>query len=202
MARVPSEQRREELVRAAVQVIGREGVDGATTRKIAEQAGAPLATLHYIFKDKDELFAAAIANTQSRAISSYRERLAPGCGLETATKTLIELHHAWTLEDPGFMIAQYELLFWAARTPSVKRYAPLTYQGYFDAFTKILTGCATEDESAEDVARLARYALAIIDGMILQMIALGKRGPAAAEAADYARGAMSAALDQLASPLP
>ena len=97
------------------------------------------------------------------------------------------------------MIAQYELLFWAARTPSAKRDAPLTYQGYFDAFITILSEAATEGESAEDVARLARYTVGVIDGMILQMVALGKRGPGAPEIPRYARGAMVAALHDLPS---
>lgn len=33
-------------------------MDGATTRRIAEEANAPLATLHYCFSSKEVLFAA------------------------------------------------------------------------------------------------------------------------------------------------
>ena len=42
MARVSAEQRRRELVDAAVRVIAEHGVPGATTRRIADAAGAPM----------------------------------------------------------------------------------------------------------------------------------------------------------------
>ncbi|WP_280447927.1 TetR family transcriptional regulator, partial [Nocardia cyriacigeorgica] len=46
------------MVAAAVRVIAARGVDVATTRRIAEEANAPLATLHYCFATKELLFAA------------------------------------------------------------------------------------------------------------------------------------------------
>lgn len=58
MARIPAAERRADLVAAAVRVIAAHGVDGATTRRIAEAANAPLATLHYCFATKEALFAA------------------------------------------------------------------------------------------------------------------------------------------------
>jgi AcrR family transcriptional regulator len=55
VARVPSDVRRQQFIDAAVKVIARDGVDGATTRRIAEEAKAPLATLHYCFQTKENL---------------------------------------------------------------------------------------------------------------------------------------------------
>ena len=54
MQRVRAEVRRH-LVAATVAVIAEHGVKGATTRRIAEAAGCPLASLHYVFHSKDEL---------------------------------------------------------------------------------------------------------------------------------------------------
>ncbi|MCZ1014183.1 helix-turn-helix domain-containing protein [Streptomyces noursei] len=46
------------MVEAAVQVIAREGADGATTRKIADEPQAPLTSLHYCFQNKENLLLA------------------------------------------------------------------------------------------------------------------------------------------------
>ena len=126
MARVPAEERREQLVEAAVKVIGREGPNRATTRRIAEEAGAPLASLHYTFENKDDLFVAVLKHTQSLALENFRGRVEPGAGVERAAQALIELHLELAVADPDFLIAQYELLFWAVRTPSA-RGRPSTY---------------------------------------------------------------------------
>ena len=60
MPYVPVEQRRVQLVEAAVRVLARDGVVGATSRRIADEAGVPVGTVHYCFGDKDELFAAVL----------------------------------------------------------------------------------------------------------------------------------------------
>jgi AcrR family transcriptional regulator len=195
MARVSAEDRREQLVTAAVRVIGREGPHRATTRRIAEEAEAPLASLHYTFENKDELFVAVLKHTQKLALESFRERLEPGGGVEQASRALIQLHLDLTVEEPDFMIAQYELLFWAVRTPSARRFAPVTYKGYFDVIDEVLSEAAAGDESKEEIQRLSRYTVAILDGMILQRIALGRQGPDSADVARYAVGALAAAKD-------
>ena len=56
MARVGAELRRQDFVEATVKVIAEHGVANATTRRIAAAADCPLATLHYVFRTKDELF--------------------------------------------------------------------------------------------------------------------------------------------------
>jgi AcrR family transcriptional regulator len=50
VAHLPADVRREQFIDAAVNVIARVGVDGATTRRIAEEADAPPAALHGCFQ--------------------------------------------------------------------------------------------------------------------------------------------------------
>ncbi|WP_307188964.1 TetR/AcrR family transcriptional regulator, partial [Azospirillum sp. B506] len=50
LRRAKSEAKRETILQAAITVIAKEGVHGATTRKIAAEAGINLATLHYQFE--------------------------------------------------------------------------------------------------------------------------------------------------------
>src|ERR1700677_3865098 len=47
---------RNQLISAAIEVVTRDGLAAATTRRISEQAGLPLGTFHYWFSNKEELF--------------------------------------------------------------------------------------------------------------------------------------------------
>jgi len=56
MARVAAHDRRQQLIEAAIRVAERDGIAATTTRRIATEAGASLATVHYCFRSKQELF--------------------------------------------------------------------------------------------------------------------------------------------------
>ncbi|MCG2800055.1 MAG: TetR family transcriptional regulator [Cellulomonas sp.] len=58
MTRLPIDQRRRQLVRAALAVATREGLDRTTMRAIAAEAGVALGVLHYCFTDKAEILRA------------------------------------------------------------------------------------------------------------------------------------------------
>lgn len=52
-------RRRAEIVEAALRVVGRAGLDGATTRAMADEAGCTLSVLAHYFGDKEGLLVAA-----------------------------------------------------------------------------------------------------------------------------------------------
>ena len=56
-----SEGKRETILRAAIAVIAAHGVQGATTRKIAAEAGINLGTLHYHFESKEDVLSSLVA---------------------------------------------------------------------------------------------------------------------------------------------
>src|SRR5690625_5306940 len=53
-------ERREQLIDAAINVLAREGMDAATTRRITDEAGLALGAFHYAFRNKDDLLQAVI----------------------------------------------------------------------------------------------------------------------------------------------
>src|SRR3954468_20585470 len=115
MARVPTEVRRRQLVDAAMTVIAREGVDGATTRKIADEAQAPLATLHYCFQAKEKLLWAVF----ERLAEVVRTDLAQANPVDVAATALVSrlLRETvqWAIENPAPNRAQIEIWLWARR---------------------------------------------------------------------------------------
>ena len=58
MNRLPVAERREQLIEAALAVASRDGIDAATVRAVAAEAGVSLGVVHYCFQDKDELLRA------------------------------------------------------------------------------------------------------------------------------------------------
>ena len=61
MNRIPADQRRALLVQAALRVIAKQGVSGATTRAIVAEAGMSLASFHYAFRSHDEMMRELVA---------------------------------------------------------------------------------------------------------------------------------------------
>lgn len=108
--RIPVEQRREEFIEAAARVIAREGVERATTRRIAEEAGARLAALHYCFHSKDELLQ-AVQGYVSRDFASRLPPLPPEArGLKAVIAA--HAHRVWDriVAHPEEQVATFELL--------------------------------------------------------------------------------------------
>lgn len=72
IVRPNSDGKRELIIGAALKVMISDGLYNATTRKIAEAAGVNLATLHYHFNDKEEIFFLAMG----QLVANYRKVLA------------------------------------------------------------------------------------------------------------------------------
>jgi AcrR family transcriptional regulator len=86
---VDHEARRRELVDAAWRVIQRGGVEGATVREIAAEAGCSPGSLRYYFPAQDELLGFAMEVVADRV----RERIAtlePGGDVRDAVERLLE----------------------------------------------------------------------------------------------------------------
>jgi AcrR family transcriptional regulator len=88
---VDHQQRREELVRAVWQVISREGIEGATVRRVAQEAGLSVGGLRHYFDSQDSLlrFAAeAVARGVSIRVAEHLRADLPG--VERAQRILEE----------------------------------------------------------------------------------------------------------------
>jgi AcrR family transcriptional regulator len=85
MRRLSYADRRAELVDAAVRVIAREGLGGASTRAIVAEADMPLGAFHYVFGSRDDLITAVIEHiTEQERLAAWIDagRLDPAASLE------------------------------------------------------------------------------------------------------------------------
>ncbi|WP_044875346.1 TetR/AcrR family transcriptional regulator [Pseudomonas sp. LFM046] len=114
MARVGAELRRQDFVKATVKVIAEHGVANATTRRIAAAADCPLASLHYVFHTKDDLFYAVYESLFELPQQALAHVPAGTTAAETVAEMLRQLV-AWLAANPDLARAQSELFLWTLR---------------------------------------------------------------------------------------
>lgn len=114
MARVRAELRRQDFVKATVKVIAEYGVANATTRRIAAAADCPLASLHYVFRTKDDLFYAVYESLFNLPRIALEHVPIGSSAAETAAEMLRQLVR-WFTTHSDLATAQSELFFWTLR---------------------------------------------------------------------------------------
>jgi AcrR family transcriptional regulator len=171
MARVPAEQRRRDFVEAAVRVIAEHGVPDATTRRIAEAAGAPLASLHYCFASKEELFA-AVFETQAFELHRWDDGAGTGTNLASAAMTVLERAVGWFRDHPDWASTQMELFFWALRHDD-GALAERSFTLHLERISHYLRASLARTDDPAMVEPAARMVAALSDGIVLQWLAYG-----------------------------
>lgn len=161
----------EELVEAAIRVIARDGIAAATTRRIADEAGVPLGTVHYWFDDKNDLLEDVVKEVVGRLEKAIDEA-SPADGaappdlraaLEGAWRVVVE-------DDPGAQLGLYELTTLALRTPAMRDLARRQYESYRATAARGLAPVLGELD-AERAAALAELVAVTFDGLCLAWLA-------------------------------
>lgn len=163
MAHIPLEQRKDEFVAAAVSVVAEHGVRGATTRRIADAAGAPLASLHYCFERKEDLFVEAFTRI-GRLLVPEHEPDPAGTSEPRTVGSYLRSGTDWLLANENYAIAQVDLYLWTLRTDPTQ--APRPYEILADAWTTQLS--RQHDEPRELFEEAAWLAISAMDGLTLQ----------------------------------
>ncbi|WP_433355141.1 TetR/AcrR family transcriptional regulator [Microtetraspora malaysiensis] len=83
-------ERRDEVMAAARRVILRDGVEGATTRAIAKEAGYSNGVLTHYFADKDDILLSALRDSHRRIANRLKDKLAGLTGLAALREVLLD----------------------------------------------------------------------------------------------------------------
>lgn len=161
MARVEAALRRLDFVEATVRTIAKFGVAGATTRRIAEEADSPLASLHYVFSSKDELFHAVLESLGSDITPNPEEFV--NTPVHVAAPLLVRRIMHWLRANPEYATSQAELFYWALRR---NKQLARDYDYYtFDGLKKILS--TTQHQLNESqIEQISRLCLMLIEGQL------------------------------------
>ncbi|WP_166904053.1 TetR/AcrR family transcriptional regulator [Mycobacterium sp. DL440] len=166
MAHVPSADRRRQFIEAASRVIETHGVARATTRNIAQEAGAPLGALHYCFGTKEELFE-AVSHTFGRLnLAPAMESVRPGMGITAAVPVLLQSTAKFIAANITSELGELEIYVWALRNgrPEMPR---RTYEIWMGLVEEALRTARTEDELDQDISAITRLLASLVDGCAL-----------------------------------
>jgi AcrR family transcriptional regulator len=171
MARIPVAQRRRDFIDAAVEVIASYGIDGATTRRIAEQAKANVAMLHYCYDSKEDLF----ADVYEYVSGKYREVIEesdPHTTLPEAAQAIMRGVMQCYVDSPSFTATTFELVNWARRQHGDRGIA--VYDQALGSLRKALGESAGDVAVAPDVIEEIVYVLATLaDGFGVNWLTYG-----------------------------
>lgn len=172
--RVPTAERREQLLDATIEVMKREGVEKTSLRKVAVEARASLAAIHVCFEDKEQMMEMAVERFLSSLVAAMAD------DIETLTKgvrhTALELMDrfwATLVEEPLVVLSQIEIGAWAHRNTQHSKLLVYIYERYVREFNYLLSESARlSGESLQmPVNLLTRALIAIGDGSILAYLA-------------------------------
>ncbi|WP_248963104.1 TetR/AcrR family transcriptional regulator [Sphaerisporangium perillae] len=191
---VNHQERREEVVDAARRVILREGIDAATTRAIAKEAGYSNGVLTHYFADKDEILLSALRASHRHIVRRLKDKLTGRAGLTALREVLLD---NLPLDEERAKETALEVGFWGRSLAGgtlleVQREeaAELRYlvRTLLDA-----AQAAGEIATEEDLDDVAERLLALVDGLSVHRLLYPDRLPP-----ETLSRLMTAELDRLA----
>jgi len=162
--------RREQIVRATIRCLARDGYAGLTMKRVAVEAGVSQGILHYYFRDKAAMLAAAALRVtadldrrvaaEARGARDARARLR--AVVRACLETAVRSRDFWTVF----------IEFWGEALHD-RRLAAVNRQAYARARRLIgaglRRGIATGQFRRVDLEEAAAVTLALLDGLSLQL---------------------------------
>jgi AcrR family transcriptional regulator len=165
MPYVSAEERREQLIAAAISVMATSGLDATTSRRIADAAGAPLASIHYTFDSLEALIVEAYARVLDDVLTRL-DRAVPRTGDFAAAFAALADAVADVIGDPDTGILLIDL------NPANDARLHDVGRRYYDFGPDLVRSIAAQVErgssSRIDADRLGRLVMAAIDGIATQ----------------------------------
>jgi DNA-binding transcriptional regulator YbjK len=170
LATVASHHTRERILRATVELIGREGVSAVTNRRVATAAGVALGSLTYHFASQADLLRQSLLLfvgeevARQEAIAAELRRTRPSVERVAAEVERI-------VEESGDRIqqlAEIELHLQAARDPALREASLRCFEAY-----EGVAATALEMLDVPEPKRHARSIVALMYGMGLRRLGAG-----------------------------
>ena len=165
---VDPDQRRGELAEAAAQVIARKGIDGASLRSVAAEAGWTTGALVHYFANKRELLIFTLQTSLERRRSRHADR---------SSMTPFEALRA-SLHD-GLPVTEESTLHWvvtlafAAQSSADPELATVqrdAYRNFRDRVGRLVVASRSGDTVDIDPVEEAERLIALLDGIAIQAI--------------------------------
>lgn len=193
MARISSADRREAIIHAALNVIQREGVHGATTRAIVAEAHMPLASFHYAFRSRDEMMRELVASIVEGEGKAVAAKLSGDLDIRSAVRAGLQAYFDTLTSDPHREQAMFELLHYSMRTEELSDLPRAQYEMYRRTAGELLqTGADAVGATWRlPLDHMARLLVTCISGLTLAWLA-DRDDAAAADTMDFTADSIAA----------
>ncbi|MHB9798743.1 TetR/AcrR family transcriptional regulator [Pseudomonas sp. MT3] len=168
MARIGAEERRQDFIEATIKVIAEHGIANATTRRIAAAADSPLASLHYVFHTKEDLFYAVYESLINLPQQSLGQAPAGATPAESVGEMLRQLVK-WFIAHPERAITQFELFFWNLRNDP--EMAAKIYAVSIEATQQAIQKATADALDQTALTTVSRLLINLFDGLLLSWTA-------------------------------
>lgn len=167
-----TEDRRAQILAAAIRVLARDGLARATTRAIAAEAGINQATLLYYAGSKDALLMAVLREMMRATREIALAAIPEGVGPREAIRRSVAAFWEHVEAAPELQVMQYELTLYALRHGDAAWLAREQYAGYAAVVEELLRGAYTSagEPCAVPFDALARFIVGGLDGLILRFV--------------------------------
>ncbi|MGP3960135.1 TetR/AcrR family transcriptional regulator [Nonomuraea sp. 3N208] len=168
---VDHDERRREVLSAARRVIVRDGIDAATTRAIAKEAGYSNGVLAHYFADKDEILLSALRQSHQRIRARLARKVEGVTGLAALRELLLD---NLPLDAERTQETRLEVSFWS-RSLASERLAEVqrAEAAELRAAVRDLLGqarAAGELRADDNLDDLTEHLLALVDGLSLHLL--------------------------------
>lgn len=168
-----ADERRRTLLEAAIWVIGREGIDAVSHRRVAEVAGVPLGSTTYYFASREDMLVQALQYFATGEIEALRRTLGavPGetwarDGAAGVVQRLVEFLEPQVRDARWRTLAQYTLFGEAARRPELRPVVHEWNAAWWQTLSEVLAALGRPAAQLD-----AQMLLGMLDGLLLAGIA-------------------------------
>ncbi|MEU6904199.1 TetR/AcrR family transcriptional regulator [Streptomyces coeruleorubidus] len=174
MAHVSAAERRPQLIKAAIDLMAREGVAAGSTRAIAAELGVAQATVHYTFGTKEGLYRAVMEQLTDELVTQVKRAAPDDAGFEETLSTLAAALWRTVREQPSSHHLLTELILLSLRTPALRGAVESHYRNIIGVTADLVTEAAarTGRELASPADTIARFFMAGFDGLVTQHLSI------------------------------
>ena len=169
--RTSKDERREALVRAAIDVIAERGLSGTRVADIGSRAGISPGHVLYYFEGKSHIFMRALRRIEDELRGEIHASWETATSAWERWQRLVELAAPTGPGDPRMLlwIQAWEL---APRDPDVSALVVELDRGWIDLLVEVIGyGVETREFAVADPREFAIRFAAMMDGLMLQVIA-------------------------------
>ncbi|MEV5811068.1 TetR family transcriptional regulator [Streptomyces mutabilis] len=164
---ISADERRRQLVVAALRVMKRDGIAAASTRAITAEAGMPHGAFHYCFHSKKDLYAAILASDIEIDLEGAWPDIRPEASPVENIRTLLDAFWSQIETDPEAQLVLFDLGSIALRDPELQELPQWEHRAALEKAVGYLARLGKEAgfEFLREEAHLAELVLATLNGV-------------------------------------